>query len=315
MEKFYLTQEDGKVLSFPYEWHQTLDHKFEMSRVANEAVTIKTFISAADERQMGLEILVLLLDYTYATKSQMERLLAAKGIDYAGRLDDLLTKYISYRFINRFTLGAFEMDHIPEDAFSIYCLDHASRHILSHFYRDDVAVTWRSTNALRGAEIISKYLATNEFYLSLLTSKKNSLVSFQPTVNYSIRVRDIRFSAAFRIMNGFTPRDFILEVVRSRDLFSYWDKKVNEHISPFIEDGFWSRYFRTEPTFIFLAEDLEQGERLSTTFYRKTQSSKFLVTTDPELLKGIQNTTFYRYEPNASPALIPVDVPIFKADE
>lgn len=223
-KKMYVTEEEGKTLSFPYDWRQTWHHPFEMSRVVNEAQTIKAFVADGDERQMGLEILKLLLDYTFATYDQLVRLLTIKGLYDEDRLNALLKKYLDRRLINKFTMSAYEMDNIPEDAFVVYCLDHASRHILSHLYRDDVAVTWKSTNAIRGPELVAKYLATNEFYLSLMAVKTQTLSFFEPTVNYTIRNRDIRMSAMFRIMNGATPCDFVLEVVRDSDIPTNWRK-------------------------------------------------------------------------------------------
>ena len=44
-----------------------------------------------------------------------------------------------------------------------------------------------STNSYRSAEQAAKYLATNEFYLSLMGVKKDDLAFFSPTVNYSSR--------------------------------------------------------------------------------------------------------------------------------
>ena len=158
-KKMYVTEEEGKALSFPYDWRQTWHHPFEMNRVVNEAQTIKSFVADGDERQMGLEILKLLLDYTFATRDQLVRLLSIKGLDNGDRLDTLLQKYQDRRLINKFAISAFEMDYIPDDAFVVYCLDHGSRHILSHMYRDDVAVTWKSTNAVRGPELVAKYLS------------------------------------------------------------------------------------------------------------------------------------------------------------
>lgn len=310
--KMYLTQTDGNVLSFPYDWKQTFAHPFEMSRVSNEAQTVKQFVASGEERQVGIEILILLLTYTFATCSQIERLLAAKGLSVSqDQLADLLNRYLEQRLINKFTLSSFPMDHIPDDAFVIYCLDHASRHILSHFYKDDVAVTWKSTNSLRSSELVSKYLATNEFYLTLLTARGDELSAFQPTVDFTLRSRDIRLSATFTVMDGATPRDYLLEVVRKSDLPVLWRKKTNEQLAPFVLDKFWSRYFRLEPVMLFLAEDLKQAEDVAAIYHLRTESLNFRITTDEELLKGPQGAKFYKYEPNAAKSLVPVNAKLF----
>ena len=323
IQKNYITQEQGEVLSFPYDWRQTFGHSFEMARVVNEAFTIKRFVSAADERQIGLEILIYLLDYTFATREQLKRLLKLKGVLSVENdletadilLDSILQNYVDNRLINYFTLSSYELEEVPDDAFRIYCLDHASRYILSHFYHDDVAVTWKSTNALKSAELISKYLMTGEFYLSLLTVKGSLLKAFQPTADFRIRSREIRFSAAIQILNGSTPIDCILEVVRSADIPVYWNKKTEEQIVPFIAENFWKKYFRLEPIMIFVAENMSQAEELAEIYYRKTESNMFRVTIDTELLKGIDEASFYKYNPNnpTGERLIHVPATLFKA--
>lgn len=313
-QKLYVTQEEGKILSFPYDWHQTWYRPFEMSRSVNEAQTIKAFVAEGNERQMGLEILKLLLDYTVASFDQIARLLCIKGLGTGDQLDALLNRYLDRRLINKFIISAYELDHIPDDAFTVYCLDHASRHILSHMYRSDVAVTWKSTNAILGPELVAKYLATNEFYLSLLEVKKKSLSFFDPTVNFSLRSRDIRMSGRFRIMNGATPCDFVLEVIRSSDLPSYWQKKSGEQLAPFVLDNFWNRYFQIEPIFIFLAENQQQAKESAEIYYRLTRSSNFRVTTDEELRNGIDNAKFYKYDPCVENNLVPCSASIFHRD-
>lgn len=298
-KQLYITREDFGTLSFPYGWQQTFDHPFEMSFAANEAQVVKDFVADTQNRQAGLEILILLYDFTFATRAQLERLLAVKGLHIdADTLDALLSKYLRGHLINRFTLSVYPMDHIPDDAFDIYCLDHGARHILSHFYHDDIAVTFKSTNALRSAELVSKYLATNEFYLSLLTGKTEELSSFAPACNFSIRRRDIRLSATFRIMNGFTPCDFLLEVIRKSDIPVMWRKKSGEQLAPFLIDGAWKRYFHIEPRVILLAEDMEQAEDAAEIFALRTEGMPFFITTDKELAKGILDAEFYAYAPD-----------------
>ena len=118
IQKNYITQEQGEVLSFPYDWRQTFEHPFEMARVVNEAFTIKRFVSAADERQIALEILIYLHDYTFATREQLKRLLKLKGVLSVENdvemadilLDSILQNYVDNRLINYFTLSSYELE-------------------------------------------------------------------------------------------------------------------------------------------------------------------------------------------------------------
>ena len=303
-QPLYVTKEQGKNYSFPEDYKQVFDHPFEMSRVYNEAYTIKTFIADDKERQIGLEVLKLLYDYTFATREQLERLLRAKGFENVAILDTMIPKYLERRLINRFTLAAFDMEKIPDDAFIVYCLDHASRHILSHLYRDEIAVTWKSTNPVRGAEIAAKYLATNDFYLSVLSAKSKTLESFFPTVNYSIGSRDIRMSAQFCIKNGATPVNFVLDVIRKADLRSgYWNRKVGEHIRPFFENNrFWNRYFHSAPILLFLVEDFDDIEKVARVFYDGMNGvtnfqSNFRIITTEAVRQSIDKVQMYKYDP------------------
>lgn len=296
MQKVYLSKEDGASLSFPYDWHQTFDHPFDMTKSLNESMIIKDFIATPpDERKATLEILIYLYNFTFATKDQLTRLLKLRHIEIPS-LDELLNKCVFNRLANRFTLSAYVMESLPADAFQIYCLDHSSRHVLSHLYRDDIAVTWRSTNSIRNAEQVSKYLATNEFYLSLLPTKENCLRSFQPAADFSIGKRDIRLSAAFCLMNGAAQCNFLLEVVRYSDIPVYWQKKSGEQIDVFL-DKYWNKYFDIEPVCIFLAENIEQGLELAKIFWQRTERQNFRITTDTEIMKGINNAKFYKYVP------------------
>lgn len=295
--QLYITKDGADVMSFPYGWQQTFEHPFDMAFAANEAQVVKEFVADTEDRQAGLEVLILLYDFTFATRAQLERLLAVKGLS-TDNLDALLSKYLRSHLINRFTLSVYPMSYIPDDAFEIYCLDHGSRHILSHFYHDDIAVTFKSTDALRSAELVSKYLTTNEFYLSLLTGKTDALESFAPICNFSLRRRDIRLSAAFRLVNGYTHNDYLLEVIRKSDLPVMWRKKTSEQLAPFLIDGAWKRYFRIEPPIILLAEDMEQAEEAAEIFSLRTDGMTFFITTDKELTKGIQDAVFYNYSPD-----------------
>ena len=77
--RIYITAEEGRTFSFPYDWKQTFDHPFEMSRAVNEAQIVKTYVSEEADRQIGLEVLKLLFDFTFATRDQLERLLRIKA--------------------------------------------------------------------------------------------------------------------------------------------------------------------------------------------------------------------------------------------
>ena len=65
---------------------------------------------------------------------------------------------------------------------------------------------------------------------------------------------------------------------------------------------------------IFVAVDMKLAEELAEIYYRKSESNMFRVTIDSELLKGIDEAAFYKYNPNnmLGERLIPVPATLFK---
>lgn len=310
----YATEKEGKALHINYDYVQSWAHEFSIYRTRNESLMIRYFLESSREKQkLGLEILVFLSKFWFATKEYMLQLLHLKGLKTQD-LEEILEEYLSNRILNCFTLAQFPLDEIPDDALRVYCLDHGAKFILTHFYREDF-VHWQTTDNNRGSEQIVKCLSTCRFYLSLLAAKREDLRIFEPIFDVSIGRREARFSANFEIVKGTQTRKFILESVRAYDLPTYWRKKVAEQIAPFIMNKFWRQTFAEEPVFILLAESLENALEASDIFYRRTMSSNFRVTTDIDVIKGMEKAHFYKYmacEDNADVGtLSPVRATIF----
>lgn len=326
-DKLYLTAADADSLSIPYDWKQSFERPFDMRRAIPEAQTLKPFITEdTQDQQIGLELLKMLLHFTFATPAQMKRLLLVKGIYDESRLEGILAHYIERKLLNRFSICVFPMDKNPDDALFIYCLDHSSRHILSHFYNADMAMMWKSTDALRSSELVSKYLATNDFYLSLMEEKGSALEYFDPTVNLSIRGRDFRMSASFRIANA--PSEFLLDVIHPNDIPLLWSKKVG-HIAQFINENHWKKHFSQMPTFLFMTKNLSQAEEMAKIFYNRTLKEtsrpadagvavpmegfdKFRIILGCGLDTGFEKTTFYKYRPEGEQSMVPVAIKLLK---
>ena len=310
----YVTEKEGRSLSINYDYVQSWDHEFSIYKTRNENLMIRFFLEGSREKQqLGLEILVFLSKFWFATKEHMAQLLQMKGLQ-TQLLEEILEEYLGSRIINCFTLAQFPLDEMPDDAMRIYCLDHGAKFILMHFYREDF-VHWQTTDNSRGSEQIVKCLSTCRFYLSLLAAKGRDLRIFEPIFDVSIGRRDARFSANFEIEKGGQTRKFILESVRTYDLPTYWRKKVAEQISPFITNKFWRQTFSEEPVFILLAETGKNALEAADIFYRRTMSPNFRVTTDIDVAKGMEKAHFYKYIPPEDDAgigtLSPVRATIF----
>jgi len=314
----YVTEKEGRTLNINYDYVQSWAHEFSIYRTRNESLMIRYFLeSSREEQKLGIELLIFLSKFWFATKEHMVQLLHMKGLK-TQLLEKVLEEYVSNRILNCFTLAQFPLDEIPDDAFRVYCLDHGAKFILTHFYREDF-VHWQTTDNNRGTEQIVKCLSTCRFYLSLLAAKREDLRIFEPIFDVSIGRREARFSANFEIAKGTQTRKFILESVRAYDLPTYWRKKVAEQVAPFISNKFWRQTFTEEPVFILLAETMENAIEAADIFYRRTMSSNFRVTTDVDVAKGIDKARFYKYMPKENDAgigtLSPVRATIFYPKE
>lgn len=290
--------------SFPSDWKQSFLRPFTALRPVNEAVALRSFIGIESEkRDMGFEILIFLYECTFATKEQFKKLLKIKGFDVS-ELDAVLEEYVSLCFLNLFTLSIYEMDEIPEDALIIYCLDYSARFILDHYYQEGIATLWKSTNSLRGSEIVAKHLVAAELCLSLKATKPKSLRYYQAPASFFQRRKELQLSARFGILKGSIIRDVIVEIIRHSELPLSWQCKVNEQLGPFLHDTIregssdlcWSKYFDLEPALILLAENLEQATEAAKIYYLSVKNTNFRVTTDAELMKGIDKTQFYKFD-------------------
>lgn len=305
--KCYVTAEEGRQFSINYDYKQVFHHKMKMGIA--EYVVIKEFSSKDDlTRKMSLEIMVFLRDFCFATEEQLAELLQMKGFD-PSKLPGLLRTYVNSRCLNYFTLAQYDMDEIPEDAFKVYCLDHGGVSILTHFSSTD-CVSWLSTDCVRGPELVVKYLNTNQFYLELLKARGEDLRFFKPLHTVTIGRRDMRFSAEFQIMQGYTPHTFILESVRSYDIPVAFTKKVSEQISVFMGQKYWEKYYNMPPTYIFLAENEADAKEIAEIFYRRLGYDQFRIMLDDMVRQGFDNVILYKYVPGTEEApesrLVPV---------
>lgn len=303
----YVTEKQGASLHVNYDYKQSWLREFSFNRTRNESLMVKYFKERdPTQQEVGLNMLIFLSQFWFATRDQIKRALEIKGLDTAVA-DDVIDDYVANRVMNCFTLAAHELDEMPADAMRIYCMDHGARHILSHYYREDF-VYWQSTDNLRGTEQIVKCLSTSSFYLALAKVKMENLRTFEPIFDVSIGRRNARFSAVFEILNKRSIEDqstgqkdptrkFILESVRSYDLPAYWQKKCREQVYPYLMQKFWQQNFSEEPMFILLAETDEAALEAADIFFRITGSKNFRVTTDKNILRGMEKAPFYRYLP------------------
>ena len=296
----YLTKEDGEKFLIPPDYQQTFHHEPRLNGAAREYSLVKDFYKKDDDIQsVVLEVLKFLQWFVFGTKTQLEILLGAKGIN-PDILDKAIEMCVSSRILNYFTISRYKMDEFPEDAFPIYCLDHGAKVILNHFSNSD-SVTWLFSDNIRSSVLVSKYLTTGMFYLHLLSGRGDGVTKFKPLADFAIgNGKDVRFSAAFQLAqnNGtggmFMTQDFILEVIRHDDIVS-WEDKVHRKIRPFFEYDYWKQYYESIPMMIFLVQNDQDAMSVAEIYHRALSMENFRLLTDANMKNGMSKAIFYSY--------------------
>lgn len=299
-EKTYITQEEGKLLKFAENYQQCFEHESSQPKTMPEYTLVKAFVKLPEyDKLVTLEVLKFLYQFTFATHDQMVRLLEMKGIDPVG-LDDNIQRMLGERMMNSFYLNQYsEINKAPEDAFVLYCMDFGAVALLNHFSNSD-CITWFTTDAVRGSGLIQKYLSTVEFYLALAEVQGPALRYFKPTFDIAFGHREIRFSAAFEIMQGYSSHPFILESVRSFDLPLIWKEKIDNKLVHFAcNSKHWGKYYSQEPVYLFLCENEQDALEAADLFYRRTDGQEnFRLITDDQVKAGLTNAHFLKYIPS-----------------
>ena len=78
----YVTREDGERLRIAPFYQQVFHHESSQPKTMPEYTLIKGFVHLPEQdRQVTLEVLKMLSQFTFATRDHLSRLLAAKGLD------------------------------------------------------------------------------------------------------------------------------------------------------------------------------------------------------------------------------------------
>lgn len=301
-EKTYITKEQGRALQIGYDYKQCFHHESSQPKTMPEYTLVRAFLTESDyEQRASLEVLKFLYQFTFATHDQLMRFMAQKGLDTAG-LDTLIQKLLDERKMNLFYLDRLPTDgQTPEDALVIYCMDFGAIAILTHFSNSDCA-SWFTTDSVRSSELICKYLSTTEFYLALAAVQGPNLRYFKPIFDVSYKHNNIRFSAAFDVIQGGVSHPFILESVRNFDLPVHWNKKLDEKITAFsCGEPLWAKFFQKEPVYLLLVENEEDALEAADLFHRRIEKDNIRLITDEQVQKGLANAYFLKYIPHTDP--------------
>ena len=304
----YVTATQGEALDFgDLTRKQIFEHVSSPAKTMPEYILMKEFVALPrEEQQITVEVMQFLYNFTFASRGQIERYLNLKKVN-TNSLDRRLQQMLNSRQVNYFYLDLEEpispSQPAPEDAFILYSLDFGALPILNHFTKQDSNV-WFSTDAYRCEPQVMKYLKVVEFYLTLLEVQGPNLVAFIPHYQTSFKHLDFSVSAQFTICRDHKYGFFMLEVVGNDDLNGYWQKKLDEKISPFVtQNENWKKYFRTMPNFLLLVDNQEDGARAADYFFRRTEldcgdkSSQNILRmlTMDQMQKGLKAARFLKF--------------------
>ena len=303
----YLKTGDAASYLFPKDWYQVFDHPFAAPRAQNESMVLKTFTEGLkrEECRMIGTLLLYLYRTTFALDRQIERYLAQRELLPAEGIAELLAFAKREHLLNCFTFSETGEGKLPEDALRIYCLDHAARYVLGHFYREDVLYTWNRFRALASAPVVSRNLVINDLYLEFGARCRPKVTDMSAPMHFYYNHRNIFLSGGFRVRDETKGiREYLVEVVRSADLPDFWQSKVTEQLAPFLSETHgaeatepnWRRFFERRPALIFFGDTEEDLAEIGAVYERAVKDSCYRLALLRDLPKGLGSIRLYRYQ-------------------
>lgn len=264
-------------------------------RKVRESVIIK-MKQKNDISDRDIEIAKLVFKTRFATLNQIHRYLGSSV--NRSNLKKRLEKLVSYRVLNQFTLVSVDGDR--EEKIKIYCLDFGGRHLLAKFTTLSTE-DWDSTTNLCAAEHVGENLLATEFYIRLLETCPEKVVSFD--INPEFRCRDISIKANFKCTLEVQGKkiNFIGDVNRDYTFPSEFERRAQRY-ETLLTTNTWRKYYRNEENapvlLVFSSSDelaLEAAEILSTT--TRIDMKKVRLSTDERIKEALgEGGTFLKYE-------------------
>jgi len=286
----YIKHQEG-VLSIPADLKQTFENKFTLNIGKNEIIKMRNNNVITDR---DIKIAKFLFQFKFATVEQIYKLLNedATKVNLKNRLD----KLVKYRILNKFKLGAFEIELSVPDALEIYCLDLGGRYLLAQYSNEDTS-DWLSIVNMKSSEIIAKNLATTEFFLRMLDTCPGKLSHYK--VEPELRVGKKNIIPSFEMgmkVNG-QMKYFIGEIVRDYDLPIYFRDRILK-LESLLTTNAWKKYYYdtdSAPILFVIADSdmnaLESGKIIST-----SEIKNFRLTTDERMQRPLYQTgAFLKY--------------------
>ena len=279
----YLRQ--GEDLSkIKEELKQVFDHDFVLNVGQREIIKMRNANVITDR---DLSISKFLFKFKFATAKQIQRYLKIVK-DNENSLAGLvirLDKLVNYRVLNKFMLTN-DITHtkIQEDAEEIYCLDLGGRYLLANYSNEDTS-EWYSIVNMKTSEIISKSLATTDFYLSVMEVIPEKVHYFNPEPDIKSGRKIINPSFDMCIEANGNKSYFVGEVVREFDFPIHFREKAMK-LEVLLEGNAWKKYYYdsiSPPVLFLLADSDRTALEISMLVTEVTEMRRFRLTTDKRI--------------------------------
>lgn len=250
--------------------------------------------------ERDLKISKFLFNFIFATDEQIKKYLnILYGNDYnIAAITKRLNKLVEYRILNKFILSKTEGAKETPETLSIYCLDLGGRYLLANYSTEDTA-DWYSTVNMKASELISKDLATVNFYLSVIKSSKEKLVYFNAHPDVRVGKTNIMPSFEMCIENNGNKNFFVGEVVREWDFPTLFRNRVHKLEELFQTNG-WKKYYydSISPPVLFLLTDSDGlALDVSKLITGTSEFDRFRTTTDKRIERSLSEVgAFLRYD-------------------
>lgn len=256
-----------------------------------------------------LEIVSFLYDFKFATLDQIYRYLKIKGVltqkkfeegeevretsinSIRGRLDKLVLN----RVLNKFSLSLYD-DKIQPDAMIFYCVDLGGKFLLSNYSTKDV-LEWHFGLNLKTSSLISKDVATTQFYLEVLDKSNDDLEYFITTPLRKCDKMNIIPNGEFLLTKNGGKKFFLVEVIREFDSSIDIKNKMNK-LDMIFSTNAWKKYYYedTNPPILFvLCENEELALHVGRLIHNGTTIDRFRLTTDEKLVNDDLSVAFMKY--------------------
>lgn len=287
----YVQEQEGVVI-IPADLKQTFENKFTWNIGKHEIIKMKNNNALTDR---DVKIAKFLFQFKFATAQQIYKLLGedSSKINLKNRLD----KLVKYRVLNKFMLSDIEEERIISDALEIYCLDLGGRFLLANYSNEDVD-DWYTTVNMKTSEIISKNLLVTEFFIRLMQTCPNKIVSFKVEPELRIGKKTLVPSFEFCMKVNGQNKYFIGEAIREFDFPIYFRERVAKLESLLMTNAWKKYYYESEqPPILFGFADsdytaLHAGKMITET----SDIRSFRLSTDERIQRELFETgAFLRY--------------------